>query len=303
MTEDPHPRISRRAFLKAGLAFSAGAALTAGTLASYPLFIERHWIQINRYPIPVPHLPAAFEGFRIAHLSDLHYGPLVSLSFISRVLKLTQQCAPDLIVFTGDFVHSQNTRENINTLWPMLSELEARWGVFSVPGNHDYWADIDRTLYWMKKTGQDLYKTVIPLIKQGERIWLGGTGDHWEDHEEIDRIFQAVPEADCRICLAHNPDTADQDHQTRIDLFLCGHTHGGQIRWPFLNRPFSPNQLPVKNKAYDQGYIEHNDKRLFISRGIGWAVLPIRFSCPPEIAILELTRDSSGSNPLKPNPS
>ncbi len=298
-TQSPDLSITRRQFLRAGLAFTAGAVLATGALVSYPLFIERHLIEINQYQIPVPYLPDAFEGFRIAHLTDLHYGPLVSKSFISRVLKLTQQLAPDLIVSTGDIVHGQNAAESIDVIWPLLGELRAKWGVFAVPGNHDYWADPDRTLSWMKRTGQDLYKTVTPLQRQGARIWLGGTGDHWEDSNDIDIIFQDVPLSECRICLAHNPDTADLNYRSRVDLFLCGHTHGGQIWWPVLNRPISPRQLPVKNKAYAHGYVHNEEKRLFISRGIGWAVLPIRFNCPPEIAILEFIKDPGDRDPVQ----
>ncbi len=120
-------------------------------------------------------------------------------------------------------------------------------------------------------------------------MWIAGAGDLWEDHKDLDEILRPIPEGDCRIVLAHNPDTADTSFNSRVDLFLSGHTHGGQVRIPFAGPPI----LPVRNKAYSSGLI--NSPRgtpVFISRGIGWAIFPIRINCFPEIAVLELVPGS-----------
>ncbi|NQU39869.1 MAG: hypothetical protein HQ523_07955 [Lentisphaerae bacterium] len=94
-----------------------------------------------------------------------------------------------------------------------------------------------------------------------------------------------MPESDCRIVLAHNPDTADTSFSSRVDLMLSGHTHGGQVRIPFIGPPV----LPVRNKNYSSGLKSSlRGATVFISRGIGWAILPVRFNCFPEIAVLEL---------------
>jgi uncharacterized protein len=167
----------------------------------------------------------------------------------------------------------------------MMAQLEAERGVFSVLGNHDHWADTDRSLYWLDRAGQNLRHRVIPIEKDGKRIWLAGAGDLWEDHRSIDRLLEDVPADACRIVLAHNPDTADTPTTERVDLLIAGHTHGGQVRIPFLGAPV----LPVRNKTYSCGLkTSPRGTRVFISKGVGWSVYPIRFNCPPEIAVLEL---------------
>jgi predicted MPP superfamily phosphohydrolase len=273
-------RITRRRFLTL-----AGGAGAFGLLSSYPLFIERSIVLTNTYRIPVPNLPAAFSGFRIVHLTDLHYGPLTSLAHLRSVIAGANRIKRDLVVCTGDYVRGRMTTGPIDAVWPILADLEAPMGVFSVLGNHDHWADTARSQYWLERTGQDLRHKVIGLERNGTRLWLAGAGDLWEDHENLDRMLHKIPAADCRIVLAHNPDTADTDFTARVDLMISGHTHGGQVRIPFIGAPI----LPVRNKNYSSG-LKSSPRGLsvFISRGIGWAILPIRFNCLPELAVLEL---------------
>lgn len=277
--------MSRRRFLTcaAGL---GGLGLAAG----YPIFIERYIILTNTYRIAVPELPEAFNGFRIVHLTDLHYGPLVPLSLIRHVVNRANQIPRDITVCTGDYVHERNATDQIDTVWPELARLEAPMGVFSILGNHDHWADTNRSDYWLKQTGQDLRHKTACIERNGQRLWLAGTGDLWEDKKPLDPLLEAIPDTDCRIVLAHNPDTADTAFLKRVDLMLCGHTHGGQVSIPFLGTPM----LPVKNKNYNSGLkTSARGVRIFISRGIGWAILPVRFNCMPEIAVLELFREQT----------
>ena len=272
--------ISRRQFFKYALA-GAGCAL----LGSYPVFIERNLVRINRYTIPVDSLPSAFNGFTIAHLTDLHLGTLVSADFIQGVVERTNRLQADMIVCTGDYVHARNTTAEIDRVWPILSRLHARHGVHAVLGNHDHWADRDRSLYWMERTGQGLRHRCKAIQRGGQRILIGGAGDYWEDQLRIDQVFSGSDENDCRLLLSHNPDSVDTGFKTPLSLVLCGHTHGGQVVLPFVGPPV----LPVKNKAYSSGLVTTTRTRVFISRGIGWAIYPVRFNCYPEIAVLKLT--------------
>jgi len=260
----------------------------AGFACSYPVFIERNIFQVNRYRIPVPRLPDPFEGFTIVHLTDLHYGPLVSLDFLKRVLNRANSIPRDLTICTGDFVHERNSTEQIDRIWPMINNLHSPHGVFSTLGNHDHWADTARSVYWLEKTGQDLRHKARCIERHGQKLWFAGAGDLWEDHENIDKSMSKIPGNECRIVLAHNPDTADSDFNMPVDLMLSGHTHGGQVNIPFIGPPI----LPVKNANYSSGL--KKSKRgmsVFISRGIGWAIYPVRFNCYPEIAVLELIKD------------
>jgi len=256
--------MNRRTFLKSAL--SGGALVFAG---SYPIFIERNIVQVNRYKIPIDNLPLSFHGFTLAHLTDIHLGFLVSPSFVEQIVHRTNSLNTDAIVCTGDYVHNRNTIEEIDKVWPILSKLSARYGVYSVLGNHDHWGDSSRSLYWLERSGQNIRHQCKAIYKGRDRILIGGAGDLWGDKLNIDKAFSSSDQDDCRILLS---------------LVLSGHTHGGQVVLPFLGAL----RLPVENKAYSSGLIATPRTPLFISRGIGWAILPVRFNCYPEIAVLEL---------------
>lgn len=279
-------KISRRQFLKR--AYLVGAV---GLAASYPLLIERYLVQTNTYRIPVPNLPHSFNGFRIVQLTDLHYDSPVQTQWIYYLTEVANNLKGDLIVCTGDYVNKTSSTKEIDIVWDMLSTLNAKAGVFSVLGNHDHWADTARSDYCLKQTGQDLRHKIVPIRRGTDTIWLAGAGDLYEDHRNLDGVLGQIPDSDCRIVLAHNPDSADTSHRKRFDLMISGHTHGGQVRIPFFGAPF----LPVQNKDYTSGLRRStNGRPVFISRGIGSTILPVRFNCFPEIAVLELVPDAEG---------
>ncbi len=286
----PGPAISRRTFLRGALA----VRLAAG----YPFAIERYLVSVNHYEVPIDGLPGEFEGFRIVHLTDLHYGSLVPLSWISGVLDQALREDGDLIVLTGDYVHARDTPTELETVWPELLRLDARHGVGMVLGNHDHWADSARALLLLSESGRSLRNRSRVIRRGGAGLAIAGVGDFWEDEVSIDAALAGVDPSTPRIVLAHNPDCADLEYESRVDLFVCGHTHGGQVRVPFVGSPI----LPVTNRRYDQGLRESGHagsvsgepysgrSQVFVNRGIGWAVVPVRFNCPPEIAVLHLTR-------------
>jgi predicted MPP superfamily phosphohydrolase len=273
-------KITRRQFLKS---VSIGGA--AALVASYPVVIERFTVLVNTYSIPVPDLPSAFEGFTIVHLSDLHYGRLMPLSILKSVIQRANSIPRDMIACTGDYVIAHRETEEIDTIWPYLSQLHASDGVYSTLGNHDYTADFQRSLYWLDKSGQNVLHRSAAIQRGDQRLWIGGAGDLDKSILGIDQAFNGVPESDCKILLAHNPDSADTHFKTRVSLMLCGHTHGGQIVLPVIG----PLWLPVRNRRYASGFVISENTRLFISRGIGTASFPLRINCYPEIAVLQLT--------------
>ncbi len=255
-----------------------------------PIFIERYIVQTNTYKVSVPNLPKAFSGFRIVQLSDLHYGFLVPIGLIKHVIERANQLKPDVIVCTGDYVHEKNSTTQIDKVWPIISNLTAPFGVYSVLGNHDHWADTARSDYWLKQTKQDLRHKVVRIEREKQPLWIAGVGDLYEDHRNIDNVLSQIPDTDCRIVLAHNPDSADTQYTKRIDLMISGHTHGGQVNIPFVGTPV----LPVHNKNYSSGLKNsQRGSKVFISKGIGWAICPIRFNCLPEIVVLELIPETT----------
>ncbi len=280
--------MNRRNFIKLSVCASAVALM-----GSYPVFIERNIVTVNRYKIFLSDLPQSFNGFTIAHLTDLHLGTLVSDSFIQGVVNTTNNLKTDITVCTGDYVHERNTISEIDRVWPILSKLQAEQGVYSVLGNHDHWADTNRSLYWLNRTGQNIRHKSISIHKGNGKLIIGGAGDLWEDDVNIDKAFAKSQQNECRILLSHNPDSIDTPFDTKISLTLSGHTHGGQVRIPF----FGPPILPVKNKRYSSGVISTPKTKLFISKGIGWAIYPVRFNCFPEIAVIELKRMQKTAQP------
>ena len=274
-------RLSRRAFVR-----RYGLGIFLAMSAGYSFCIERYLFQVNRYRIPVPRLPSSFEGFTFTQLSDLHFGPLMPLAVIRRVIRRANDLHSDAILCTGDYIHARDATDQVDAVWTELMKLKARFGVFSVLGNHDHWGNTERSLDWLEKSGQSVRHRAMPVEINGSRIWVGGAGDFWEDVPGIDRAFRGIPAEECKILLAHNPDTADSTYNTALDLIVSGHTHGGQVVVPF----WGPPVLPVKNKHYSSGLIEHKGKKVFISRGIGWAIIPVRLNCRPEICVLELVR-------------
>ena len=275
-------KISRRQFFK-----RAGFSGVFGFAAMYPFFIERYIVLTNHYRISVPNLPAAFSGLRIVHLTDLHYGLFEPLTVIKQVVHRANALKPDLIVCTGDYV--LGGEKEIDQVWSVMTQLAAPLGVYSVLGNHDFWGSEERSDYWMKHSGQNLRHKTVRIERGGAHFWLGGAGDLWTDYKSLDVLLRDIPETDCRIVLAHNPDSADIPHISRVDLMLSGHTHGGQVCVPFIGAPV----LPVSNKKYSSGLVRSpRGEKVFISKGIGWANFPVRFNCPPEIAVLELVPES-----------
>jgi len=277
--------MNRRSFLKRCL-LSAAAAGVIG----YPLFVERYRFQVNRYDVPVAGLPPKFEGFTVVHLTDLHYGPLMPLAVVRHLIRRANAIEKDMIVCTGDYVHEHNRTKQIDRVWPELVKLQAPHGVYSVLGNHDHWADTRKSLDWLRTSGQDVRHRAVPINRGSARIWIGGAGDFWEDAPGIDQAFRTVPPGETKILLAHNPDTVDTAYHTRIQLVISGHTHGGQVVVPFWGPPI----LPVLNKKYSSGLIHTQKTTLFISRGLGWAIVPVRLNCLPELAVIRLVRQQRG---------
>ena len=273
--------MNRRTFLK----FAAGTTGGLALMGSYPLIAGQHAVRINRYRITLPRLPRSFDGFTIVQLTDLHYGYFTSLDLMQRVLSSANAIPHDLTVCTGDYILDKSAQ--VDELWPLICELKAPEGVFSVLGNHDHGSCLDRSRYWLEKSGQNIRRAVRKIERNGETLWFAGAGDYWWDSFSIDKVLEPIPRNECRILLAHNPDSADTVAHEHADLVISGHTHGGQINLPFIGSPF----YSVKNKAFTSGLCRSTRGfPVFISKGIGMTRIPVRINCDPEIAILELRK-------------
>jgi predicted MPP superfamily phosphohydrolase len=262
--------LSRRRFLQLGLFCGAGVVSGGYGVAGAFSF------GVNTYRIPVPHLPASFTGFTIVQLTDLHHGLGFPIGIIDRVIRQVDLLEKDAIVCTGDYIHGGDGFGAIDTIWSRLVTLRAKNGVYTVLGNHDHlWNNSDYSLSWLAKSGQSVRHSAVAISRGNDRIWIGGAGDLWHDELGIDQAFRDTPPEECKILLSHNPDAADTSFETRVDLMVCGHTHGGQIGIP----PFTARLSGL----HDKGRM-----KVYISRGIGWYYVPIRINCAPEISVLKL---------------
>ncbi|MDX1959493.1 MAG: metallophosphoesterase [Leptospiraceae bacterium] len=248
--------------------------------------LERYFIRFPVYEIESNKIPKSFDGYKIAVVSDLHYGFLNPDFWIKYVIQSINKKNPDLIVGVGDYVKKENYDQELIHVWKLLKLLKAKDTEVFVNGNHDHWANHELSISLLEESNKSLRYKTLDITRGNDKITLGGLGDFWEDHIPIDFVFKDSDPNIFRIALAHNPDSADTFHEEKIDLFITGHTHGGQVRIPFLN--YSPI-LPVTNKNYDLGIKKSiYDELVFISAGIGWSIIPIRFNCPTEVPIIIL---------------
>jgi len=255
--------------------------------------ISRHEISIERPTITLPRLPEAFRGLTIAQVSDFHYAEYTEAFFIKRIVERINQLKPDMVVFTGDFI--------TNGLWPtqdtvrfagecaeMLSRVQcpARYAIL---GNHDSTRQIlERAVIDGLETNgiPVLRNRSVPLERAGGRLWLAGAGDAFCHQMRLDEAIPAAARKDSEpvILLMHEPDVLPEVARYDVDLMLSGHTHGGQVRLPFL----PPMFLPRLGQHYAEGLYRLGSTQLYVNRGVGTVTLPFRFNCPPEITLITL---------------
>lgn len=267
------------------LGWLIGGGLATGL--AYSFFIEPEWIEVRRLDLTLPRLHPAFEGYRLAQFSDIHMDSKgMSPARLMRVVEMINREAPDLVAFTGDFV-TRRAVCDVSHLIPPLRALRARDGVAAVMGNHEF--PISRPLIHqvIREAGLTLLNNRVLTLNRadGAQLHIAGVDSLMRRRARLDRVLRRLPRTGAAILLAHEPDTADLSAATRrFDLQLSGHSHGGQIRVPFLTQ-FA---LPTYGQRYRDGLWQISGMMLYVNRGIGMTGLPLRFNCRPEITIFTL---------------
>lgn len=278
--------IGRRELLqKAGL---FGAALPFGvSLSGVSLSYD---FRVEEREIVLPFWPAALDRLRVVHLSDIHVGGAMDRRRLLRVARLTNQCRPDLVLHTGDFL--THRAGNFDApLYEALARIRAPHGQWACLGNHDF-DDPQRLERRLRDCGVIVLRDRIAAVSvNGEPIEIAGIDfqfDRWQRALAYERIVAAwgprrrVP----RILLNHDPSTFKTLPAGCSDLVLSGHTHGGQVGWQFD----SSHAITVIGLAGlpDQGLFPRGDMRLYVTRCVGFYGYPMRIGIPPEIALLVL---------------
>jgi uncharacterized protein len=247
---------------------------------------EARTLEVTRKTLVLREWPAAFDGLTVAFLTDMHCSRLTPPEFVAQAVEETNALKPDVILLGGDYV-TRGTRY-IRPVADVLARLRAPMGVYSVLGNHDHFAAPDLIRSALKQAGiVNVNNGGVWLTRDGARIRIGGVGDLWEDKQDLRAALDGATERDAVILLSHNPDYAMNLTDPRVRLVLSGHTHGGQIILPRIG-------ALVTNSSYGDrlvsGLVPFETFQLYVSRGLGTVVVPLRYRCPPELTLLTLRR-------------
>ena len=257
------------------LALNLSEAARSALTEPYRLTIEHHQIYLKR-------LPPAFDGFRIVQLSDIHHSPFTSRAQIERAVDTANSLQPDIVALTGDYISKE--RQYAAPCAELLGKLRARHGIFAVLGNHDHWTDAALIT--------DLFRAerMTVLVNQGMRFelkgaafWLAGVDDTMVGLEDLPLALAGSREDELKLLLAHNPIILRRAARAGVDLVLSGHTHGGQVS---LRSERSVAGRPRRRLL--KGLARQGETQIYVTRGLGTVVLPVRFGCPPEVSLLEL---------------
>ncbi|MEN2766610.1 metallophosphoesterase [Ornithinibacillus xuwenensis] len=280
--------MNRRAFLKR---FFGGAltllGLSGGTYY-YARDIEPGLLSIQQETIKGTNIPQSFNDFTILQFSDTHIGFHYDLDQFEELTKQINQLKPDLIVFTGDLVDEPNQYSWDNRLTDLLGTLNAPYGKYWVYGNHDHGGYGTETIKKvMHSAGFNLLQNSHQAIEiNQDRIILAGIDDVMLGRPDLTKTIENTNPELFTILLAHEPDFADITVQYPIEVQLSGHSHGGQVRLPFVGHLYTP----IYAEKYVEGKytFESSNLNLYVSRGIGTTRLPYRFLCKPEIHLFTL---------------
>lgn len=233
-----------------------------------------------------PNLPAAFEGFQILHLSDFHIDGNEALA--NRIVPMLARLEPDLCVFTGDyrFDITGPCDALYSPMRHIISSISAKHGIFGILGNHD----ASEIAYGLEEFGvRMLVNEAIELRERDDALWLAGIDDSFDYRcDDLPATVAAIPSHAFKILLAHSPERYQEAAESGFDLYLCGHTHAGQIRFPWIGSLRHNSKVP---RIYSYGHWRSKQMHGYTTAGIGCSSLPIRYNCPPEIVLIELTAE------------
>ncbi len=266
---------------------SDGALLTFASVYSQKAreaIAEANTFKIEEVKIFLKRLPKALDGFRIVQLSDIHHSPFTSSEFIENIVKVANELQPDMFVLTGDYVSHEP--EYIAPVAKMLGELNSEYGTFACLGNHDHWTDAGLVTTEFRRNGiKVLINEGLRLWAKNESFWLSGVDDYGEGLSNIGKSLRGANADEMKLLLAHNPAIMRRAAYRNIDLVLSGHTHGGQVK---LREPREKFLFPNRRRRFSSGLHYRQETQIYITRGIGTVVVPMRYQCPPEISVLEL---------------
>ena len=265
------------------LLFIAGCVFWGFLIEPGRLVIREETIQIDNWP-------QSLDGLRIAVLSDIHVdNRFITEKKLRTIVERTNQQQPELIVILGDYISGGRhmARVEPEVFAPLLKDLRAPLGVYSVLGNHDWWYNGAKVRKALEQNGIKVLENESAKVDaRGVSFWLVGLADLWTQPQRVATTVATVPEGQPLIALTHNPDIFPNVPQ-RVPLLLAGHTHGGQVRFPLIGPVVESSRY-----GWVHGHVFADNHHLFVTTGIGTSIVPVRFGLPPEIVILTLKSGS-----------
>lgn len=266
------------------MALLAAGSAGGGSLA-YGSLIEKRSIDFNKVDVLLQPEYAHLHGLKVALMSDFHHDDFGDDNLIRRAVKQINEEQADLVMLGGDYI--TDDIRGIDPLCEVLQDLRPRLGVFGVMGNHDVW-------HYHKVLKENMEKAgVRMLVNRGvdlDGFSIVGLDSVWAGRPDLRKSLETVANENPVILGWHEPDTFATYNDPRIVLQLSGHTHGGQVCAPF----FGPILLPSYGRKFPAGLYRRDERSLYVTRGIGTMNIPVRFLCPPEVAMLTM-RDPTRS--------
>lgn len=255
------------------------------TIFLYAMYIGTNGLNTKEYTIYEDKLPPSYNGLKIVHFSDLHYGNLINKKRLEKIVKEINLIKPDIVVFTGDLLDNTTYKEKEkNNLIENLKNIKTKYGKYAILGNHDY--EKDTNMIKEILTNSDFFVLInsydIITNENNDKIFLGGLDDCLLSNPDTDKTLSYLKDNNLySIILVHEPDyTTDiLNYKDDINLILAGHSHNGQVRLPIIGAIYTPNGA---KKYYDNHY-KINNTNLYISSGIGNSKLDIRLFNHPSI--------------------
>ncbi len=253
---------------------------------------EPHWVEFPLVPMPIRNLPNDLEGKTLMQISDIHIGRRVSADYLIEAFQQAADVQPDFVAYTGDFVSfDDRSYEDVAKIMP--HGPRGKLATVAALGNHDYghrWEQVEVADTIANILEDQGIRVLLNEVETYSGLKIGGIEDFWSPRFNPIQVTSQIDKKDAAVVLCHNPDGVDAvgwgDYQGWI---LAGHTHGGQVKPPFLPAPI----LPVRNYRYSAGEIDLFDGRtLYVNRGLGH-LFRLRFNVRPEVTLFQLTRQQT----------
>lgn len=274
-------------FIRKILIFVLCLFLTGALLAGYAFKIEPAMLFTHYYDLNAPDRKIT-QVIRVIQLSDIQVNAYYTEHKLDKLVDKVNDLSPDVIVFTGDLFDNFSKYKAVDAVTLALSSLNASYGKYAVWGNRDYGGGASRVYAdIMSDSGFTLLKNegVTITTTNGQELFIGGLDDALLGTPDISATLgQMGNDPDYRIILLHEPDLADRLETDSADLLLAGHSHGGQVRLPFIKSPST-----ALAEKYTAGFYDlSKNMKLYVNTGIGTSHIPVRFMVPPEIAVFNI---------------